>query len=300
MAGDTIIIGNWNDTTPAAPAGADNVKFQKDASSPPNISAHVARADTAGTKYGTIIYDGSGNANRYLGADGNWHDMPAGSLPTGGTTGQVLTVLSESPYSAGWEDPPSANGNGVIAYTPPVLTDFAWINQQSAVAVQNGSTVFLTNAVDTGNNYNILKKSLGALTQIEAWIAPYLMHVNYNDCGITLRESSSGKLIIFSFEHNVGLKNTAMGVFRLTNPTTYTSTNASMVSTFSQIGLRFRIVAGTPNVINFEYSRDGLNWITLTTENYGSFFTPDEVGFHINRYHNSGRVGMSLISWKEY
>lgn len=43
MAGDTIIIGNWNSTTPSAPAGHDNVTFQKDASSPPNISAYIRK-----------------------------------------------------------------------------------------------------------------------------------------------------------------------------------------------------------------------------------------------------------------
>lgn len=78
MAGDTIIIGNWNDTTPSAPAGHDNVKFQKDASSPPNISAYVPRADVAATKYGTILYDGTGSPTRYLGADGLWHPVSGG------------------------------------------------------------------------------------------------------------------------------------------------------------------------------------------------------------------------------
>ena len=46
MAGDTIIIGNWNDTTPSAPAGYENVKFQKDASIPPNISAYIPTAQS--------------------------------------------------------------------------------------------------------------------------------------------------------------------------------------------------------------------------------------------------------------
>ena len=55
MAGDTIIIGNWNDMTPSAPAGADNVQFQKDASSPPNISAYIPRATTS--QYGTVKLD---------------------------------------------------------------------------------------------------------------------------------------------------------------------------------------------------------------------------------------------------
>lgn len=40
----SIIIGNWNDTLPAAPAGYDNINFQINRGvSPPNISANVKK-----------------------------------------------------------------------------------------------------------------------------------------------------------------------------------------------------------------------------------------------------------------
>lgn len=149
MAGDTIIIGNWNDTTPAAPAGADNVKFQKDASSPPNISAYVPRADTAGTKYGTIIYDGSGNANRYLGADGAWHYMPAGSLPNGGATGQVLAKASNDDGDVGWVDSSSGGGGWVDRGDPAtdditlasLLADNSWHDLDLSAIVPVGAKI---------------------------------------------------------------------------------------------------------------------------------------------------------------
>jgi hypothetical protein len=328
MAGDTIIIGNWNDATPAAPAGADNVKFQKDASSPPNISANVPRADTAGTKYGTIIYDGSGNANRYLGADGNWHDIPAGLLPEGGTPGQILSISDTSPSAPEWIDMPSGSlpsggttgqvlakasavdgdvgwvdqtSGGGNSYTPPVLTNFAWVNQLNAVAAQVGGVVTLTNAVDTGVKYNILVKSLPAAPiTITAIMSPQLRMQNYNQIGICLRDSASGKLLIFIFGHDNGLG------FQLDRYNSPTSLSATVLGTTkyaflaSPIGMRFRIVSGAPNVIYCEISLDaGSTWITLVSENYGTFLTPDQVGIHMLRYHNSGTVGGSLLSWQE-
>lgn len=87
MAETTRVISNLNDTLPAAPAGHDNVKWQINRGvTPPNISANVPRADVAGTKYGTIIYDGSDSPTRYLGADGEWHNVPTGGAASGRAT----------------------------------------------------------------------------------------------------------------------------------------------------------------------------------------------------------------------
>jgi hypothetical protein len=80
MANKIITIGDWNDTLPAAPSNCDNVKFQVNrVPEVPKISGYVKRADVAGTHYGTIIYDGSNNSLKYLGADGNWHTLPTNS-----------------------------------------------------------------------------------------------------------------------------------------------------------------------------------------------------------------------------
>jgi hypothetical protein len=116
----SIVIGNWNDTLPAAPAENDNIKFQIDrTASPPNVSGYVPRADITGTKYGTIIYDASENPLKYLGADGNWHDIP-NDLPTGGTTGQVLAKASNDNYDTEWIDAPS--GESGISITRSDVT----------------------------------------------------------------------------------------------------------------------------------------------------------------------------------
>lgn len=105
MADTTHVISNLNDTLPAAKSGYDNIEWQVNRGvTPPNISACVPRADVDGERYGTIIFDGSGNPSRFLGADGDWHDMPSGSLPAGGTTGQVLKKQSNDDYDVDWGD----------------------------------------------------------------------------------------------------------------------------------------------------------------------------------------------------
>lgn len=328
MAETTRVISNLNDALPAAPAGHDNIKWQINRGvTPPNISAHVPRADTAGTKYGTIIYDGSGNADRYLGADGAWHDMPSGSLPEGGTPGQILSISDASPSAPEWIDMPSGSlpiggttgqvlakasnddgdaewvdQTGGSPYTPPVLTDFAWVNQGNAVAAQVGDVVTLTNAVDTGVSYNILVKALGsAPITITALFSALLYQTNYNQAGICLRESSTGKLILFLFSFAYGVR---YQVDKYTNPTTISASviiGAPPMTINSIIALRFRIVSGTPNVIYYDVSSDGgYLWTQLGSgESYGTFFTPDQAGLCILRYHNNSKIGMTLHSWSE-
>jgi hypothetical protein len=114
MARKIITIGDWNDNTPSPPAGADNVRFQVDRTSEiPLISGNVRRADVEGEYYGTIIYDGSGNPLKFLGADGNWHE----TLPAGGVEGTVLTKASDDDYDYEWSAPPTAGNPSRPGYS---------------------------------------------------------------------------------------------------------------------------------------------------------------------------------------
>jgi hypothetical protein len=111
MSQKIITIGDWNDTIPAPPESppeSDNVRFQVDRSYDiPKISGNVRRADVSGEHYGTIIYDGSGNPLRYLGADGQFHDIPS-SLPEGGTENQILAKASNDDFDVAWVNPTAA------------------------------------------------------------------------------------------------------------------------------------------------------------------------------------------------
>lgn len=57
--GSDVVDADLDDATPAAPAGGVNVKWQKDASSPANISAYVPSASPASMTFSTISSDGS-------------------------------------------------------------------------------------------------------------------------------------------------------------------------------------------------------------------------------------------------
>jgi hypothetical protein len=108
MAETTIVLGDWNSDVPAAPAGSDNIAFAVDrTAATPKFSASIPRATDA--HHGTVILDATADPDKYLGGDGAWHDLSEGvsGLPAGGTAGQVLTVISESPYSADWDDLPA-------------------------------------------------------------------------------------------------------------------------------------------------------------------------------------------------
>lgn len=150
MAGTTNVISNLNDALPAAPNGSDNIKWQINRGvTPPNISANVPRADVAGTKYGTIVYDGSNEPTRYLGADGEWHDVPAGALPSGGTPGQVLAMSTASPSSPEWIDPSGGGGGWVDRGDPAtdditlasLLTDNSWHDLDLSAIVPVGAKI---------------------------------------------------------------------------------------------------------------------------------------------------------------
>lgn len=80
-----FILGDWNDTTPAAITGYDNAHVEADyqgygsaaqcivAGQTPQFAIQVRRATTS--NYGTIIYDASGSPYKYLGANGTWYNI---------------------------------------------------------------------------------------------------------------------------------------------------------------------------------------------------------------------------------
>lgn len=83
---------NINDTTPAAPSGAVNVKHQMDSSTPQNLSAYVPAA-TSSTA-GVIQLDSSSSTAKYLNGSGAW------TFPLGGVNLQSGTSYTISTSDA--------------------------------------------------------------------------------------------------------------------------------------------------------------------------------------------------------
>jgi hypothetical protein len=135
MAKPTMV--NLNDATPAAPVGKDNVAWQAsaprtllDGSIIRDVSACVPRASTAA--YGTVIYDASGAALKYLGADGNWHPVAATKA---GEAHKFLSAYDQA--------------TGLFTNGQPAVSDLAGMSGDPATYL-NGSGLFTAPAGGTG------------------------------------------------------------------------------------------------------------------------------------------------------
>jgi hypothetical protein len=107
--GDSVLVNgvdvddaDFNDVSPAAPAGALNVVWQETGSAPTEVSAHVVATevlDILGTEHGAVLY----------------RDSAAWGVLAPGTDGQVLTT-HDTGADPTWETPgASAGGDGYPA-----------------------------------------------------------------------------------------------------------------------------------------------------------------------------------------
>lgn len=101
--GAAVVDADFDDATPAAPAGALNVTWQKDASSPANISAYVgasALLDVIGSTRGSVLYRGAsgwailtpGTSGHFLKSNGPGADPSYASAASGSMTATTVEV----------------------------------------------------------------------------------------------------------------------------------------------------------------------------------------------------------------
>jgi hypothetical protein len=286
MAETTRVISNLNDTLPAAPAGYDNVKWQLNRSvTPPNISACVPRADVAGTKYGTILFDGSDEPLRYLGADGDWHNVPS-SLPTGGTAGQVLKKNSATNYDVGWADDNEGDGGGEIiggAYSgadiqptsPDAMNDEfdgASLNARWTISDVRGSNVSYSSlypswvslkgkssATDLFKATQVFDPSTDNLSFTAKFCGG--PKANYQQMALQLSDTDESDLIFLVFGYTGGLK---IGWNKkVAGSWTYNLNQTLFSSPLPEVlYIHIQRIGGTWDMF---YGFTGMTWITMTT-----------------------------------
>lgn len=196
--------------------------------------------------------------------------------PTNPPSGDDVIVLARLDASPAEPEEPEEPGAG--AMTPPALTDFAWVNQGGATAVDDDAGVFLEGPSGGVANLRILVQAAPA--------APYAVTIAYlsalfpdggASAGLLLRESSSGKAVTMELNKGGQLN------LNLWNSPTAHHTYYSQDSPFDwpKAPNWFRIVDDSTDRI-YQFSADGTHWLEYHRVSRTDFITPDQVGFMVN------------------
>jgi hypothetical protein len=148
---------NFSDTTPTAPTGAVNAKWQSDASTTPNVSAYIPAATS--TSCGVVKPDGS---TITIATDGTISAVASSSSNALPTTGGVLTGSLTAPEL----DATTINGTTVNATNINSSGNAALANV-SASAISSGS-VIVTGLASAGYVTNTSNGTLQSVAQIPA------------------------------------------------------------------------------------------------------------------------------------
>jgi len=195
------------------------------------------------------------------------------------------------------------NGAVWIPYGPmfpfetPNNGDFAWINQGGASVDTAYGGIQLSAPAGAGRNWRIRKKAAPATPYtITAKFAVLGKDAVDASAGLLFRQSSDGKLAIFSYETEYQCPFS----WKWTDPSTFSAFYGSTDWRFSSQPTVwiFRIADDGANRI-CSFSPDGQHWITFHSVGRADFLTADEIGFGIDANDVTYRTDMILFSWEE-
>jgi len=182
----------------------------------------------------------------------------------------------------------------IFPFSSPSLNDFTWINQGSGTAVETGGGIYLNSPSGGGGNLRILKKSAPSTPySIISFMLPRMFKENYQKVGMIWRESSSGKLALFTF----GDSASEIKIQRYDSPTSFNSTMQSVIPELVIHGLWMKIKDDGTNR-EYYWSVDGQNWEIIYTELSTDFISADEVGFFVESSASWG-ASTTLLHWLE-
>lgn len=213
----------------------------------------ITIGSSAGSGFNPIPVDDPTNFGSDLGFDYEF-GASTSSLPSGWSWVNQGTATYNESYGAGVIDHPGAGGDDVKAIVQTIP----------------GSSSFLCTA----------KVSLTA------------EDTNYVYTGIVLRDSASGKLIVFGFGVNRGLS-----VIDYTSPTVWSSNRlTSGTIGFVHAPQYLRVRKNSSTSWDFQASADGVGWRKfLTASNITGFMTPNQIGFAVHR--NGGSQAVGACHW---
>lgn len=189
----------------------------------------------------------------------------------------------------------------IYPLTPPpaVSGNLTWLNQGGASATETLDSILLVVPAASGNNYRGLYRSAPATPwTLTACFIPILPTANFIQAGVFFRQSSDGKLAVWSLtvDGSSPTKPTLLSG-KYTNATTYSANyTLNYPMAWGPCPLWLRIADnGTSRICS--WSPNGVDWIAFHTVGRTDFLTADQIGFGADASQTTFAPTMRLISW---
>jgi hypothetical protein len=249
---------------------------------------------------GFIAFDATGRIKE-IGSQGNPGTNGAnGATGAAGPVGPALSFLANDgedgltiPGPAGASG--SSGSGGLVTLVPPVNANYSWINQGGASVVAGSNVIYLTDPANSVTSLRIRELATPSTPYtLTAAFIPSFLNANFPSCGLCLRNSTSGKVITFSYGFSTNLN---IGLAKFNSPTSFSAAysgafNINFVGPYLWLRINDN---GTNRISSFSF--DGINFRQIQTIVNTDFITPDKIGFYADANNASNDCAITLVSW---
>jgi hypothetical protein len=277
--------------------GGSSMSIDVQSTDPGAVGANQLWVDkSTATPYQLKVRNAANDAWDAVGGSGGGNVIttgPIGSEPGSAASGDLYlpnnSYIIERYSGSNW-----AQWGPSFPFTPPVLSDFTWVNQGSATTDTTYGGVYLSAPGAGSDSLRILKKAAPSTPYtITIAMIPQLFNASHAEAGFVWRQSSNGALVTSQVYWGGGVE-----VSKWSSPNAYNSDYLAVgIYPFGQIQFLKMQDDGTNRIVS--WSTDGQHWFQISSISRTDFITADEVGFFVNAANATYPAGMTLLSWEE-
>jgi len=177
----------------------------------------------------------------------------------------------------------------------PVLANFSIINQGGATIADSSAGIVIADNASNDNWRMAVQAVPSTPYSFVFLLAIYLQPLNYNQAGVIFRDSSTGKLQVFTLRLVNGPITIVVNNF--SSPTAFAAAPASVPNNFGS-GLWFFKVRDDGTNVTYSFGIDGVNWSQIYTvaksAGYLGSSGYNQIGFGLDPA--SGGTGVDMVT----